>query len=64
MLRSAIDLGTFEYMKRRYIKAKAAKDNCEESTIDVPNTVVLAIGATSGSVGAAAVYPINVLRTR
>jgi len=51
-------------MKRRYIKAKATKDKCEETTIDVPNTVVLAIGATSGSVGAAAVYPINVLRTR
>ncbi|RPA87951.1 mitochondrial carrier [Ascobolus immersus RN42] len=61
---SAIDLGTFEYMKKKYIRTRAAKENCDESNIDVPNTVVLAIGATSGSVGAAAVYPINVLRTR
>lgn len=51
-------------MKKRYTKSQAALLKCPESEIDVPNTVVLAIGATSGSVGAAAVYPINVLRTR
>jgi len=32
--------------------------------VEVPNWVVLGIGATSGSVGATMVYPINVLRTR
>lgn len=61
---SAIDLGTFEYMKRTYIKRKAKKLKCNEKDVEVPNWLVLGIGATSGSVGATSVYPINVLRTR
>lgn len=61
---SAIDLGTFEYMKRTYIKRKAKKLKCSEKDVEVPNWLVLGIGATSGSVGATSVYPINLLRTR
>ncbi|CAZ85743.1 unnamed protein product [Tuber melanosporum] len=61
---SAIDLGTFEYMKRSYTARKAKKLKCDEKDVEVPNWVVLGIGATSGSVGATMVYPINVLRTR
>ncbi|KAG0642060.1 mitochondrial carrier domain-containing protein [Tuber brumale] len=61
---SAIDLGTFEYMKRSYTARKAKKLKCDEKEVEVPNWMVLGIGATSGSVGATVVYPINVLRTR
>lgn len=61
---SAIDLGTFEYMKRSYTARKAKKLKCDEKDVEVPNWMVLGIGATSGSVGATVVYPINVLRTR
>lgn len=61
---SAIDLGTFEYLKRLYKKTRAAKLKCTEDEIEVPNLVVLATGASSGTIGASAVYPINVLRTR
>lgn len=61
---SAIDLGTFEYMKRSYTRRKAKKLKCDEKDVEVPNWMVLGIGATSGSVGATIVYPINVLRTR
>ncbi|KAL7271075.1 hypothetical protein RUND412_006192 [Rhizina undulata] len=61
---SAIDLGMFEYMKRTYIKRKSNRLQCDEKYVQVPNWLVLGIGATSGSVGATIVYPINVLRTR
>lgn len=61
---SAIDLGTFELMKRTYIKRRAKKLKREEKDVLLPNWITLAIGATSGSVGASIVYPINVLRTR
>lgn len=61
---SAIDLGTFEWMKRTYVKAKAKRMNCDEKDVDPGPFVVLGIGATSGSVGASIVYPLNLLRTR
>jgi len=61
---SAIDLGAFEYMKSSYAARKAKKLKCDGKDVEVPNWIVLGIGATSGSVGATVVYPINVLRTR
>ncbi|EWC47967.1 hypothetical protein DRE_02849 [Drechslerella stenobrocha 248] len=61
---AAIDLGTFELMKRSYITARSKALGVKEEDFQLSNIIVLAIGATSGSVGASVVYPINVLRTR
>ncbi|EPS40204.1 hypothetical protein H072_5976 [Dactylellina haptotyla CBS 200.50] len=61
---SAIDLGTFEWMKRSYITARSKALGISEDDFQLSNVIVLAIGATSGSVGASIVYPINLLRTR
>ena len=61
---SAIDMGTFEVVKRAYIKREAKKLRCNEADVALPTWMASGIGAVSGSVGAATVYPINVLRTR
>ncbi|KAF8461361.1 mitochondrial carrier domain-containing protein [Kalaharituber pfeilii] len=61
---SAIDLGTFELLKRAYTKHKAKRLGCPEQEVQAGPFVVLGIGATSGSVGASVVYPLNLLRTR
>jgi solute carrier family 25 phosphate transporter 23/24/25/41 len=61
---SAIDLGTFEYLKRAYVKKTAQKLKCDENDVKLPSWMTLGIGAVSGSVGASVVYPINLLRTR
>ncbi|KAF3936181.1 Mitoferrin [Dactylella cylindrospora] len=61
---AAIDLGTFEWMKRSYILARSKALGVSEDDFQVSNFVVLAIGATSGSIGATIVYPMNLLRTR
>jgi len=61
---SAIDLGTFEYLKKAYVKKHVKAHGLKEGDVRVPIWVTLGIGATSGSVGATIVYPINLLRTR
>lgn len=61
---AALDLGTFEVMKRGYITREATRLGCSESQVQVGNMAVLSMGAISGSVGATLVYPINLLRTR
>ncbi|KAK9452033.1 mitochondrial carrier domain-containing protein [Limtongia smithiae] len=61
---AALDLGTFEAMKRTYIKATATREHIDESEVKIGNMVVLTMGALSGSVGASVVYPINLIRTR
>lgn len=61
---SAIDMGTFELLKRTYTSRKAKKLGCDTREIQVGPLTILAIGATSGSVGASIVYPLNLLRTR
>lgn len=61
---SAIDLGTYEFVKRTYMKKVAREKKCSEEDVEIPTWLTLGIGATSGSVGATAVYPINLLRTR
>ncbi|KAK7755884.1 hypothetical protein SLS62_002171 [Diatrype stigma] len=61
---SAIDMGTFEFLKTTYITYKAKKDGVHEEDAQ-PSTFVTGImGATSGAFGASVVYPLNVLRTR
>ncbi|WRT65330.1 uncharacterized protein IL334_002273 [Kwoniella shivajii] len=53
---SAIDMGTYETLKNAY---------CRSTGKDEPEVfAVLSFGALSGSIGAASVYPINLLRTR
>ncbi|OOF91634.1 hypothetical protein ASPCADRAFT_176922 [Aspergillus carbonarius ITEM 5010] len=61
---AAIDLSTFEYMKRALIARKARLNNCHEDDVPLNNFTTGAIGAMSGGFGASVVYPLNVLRTR
>ncbi len=61
---AALDLGTFSTVKKWYVKKQAAKLNCSPDDVQLPNHIVLSIGASSGTFGATMVYPINLLRTR
>lgn len=61
---AALDLSTFEYMKRALIARKARLNNCHEDDVPLNNFTTGAIGAISGGFGASVVYPLNVLRTR
>ena len=61
---SAIDLGTFEYLKRWISMRKAAKLGCHEEDAQPSSIATAAIGGFSGAVGASMVYPVNLLRTR
>lgn len=63
---SAIDLGTFDYLKRWIIARNARMKGCSEESPDAaPGAVATAcIGGFSGALGASLVYPLNVLRTR
>ncbi|KAI0412531.1 mitochondrial carrier domain-containing protein [Xylaria grammica] len=61
---SAIDMGTFEFLKTSYIQYKARVSGCHEEDAQ-PSTFATGImGASSGAFGASVVYPLNVLRTR
>ncbi|KAI0966019.1 mitochondrial carrier domain-containing protein [Xylaria arbuscula] len=61
---SAIDMGTFEFLKTTYIQYKAKASGCHEEDAQ-PSTFATGImGASSGAFGASVVYPLNVLRTR
>ncbi|KAI9660271.1 MAG: hypothetical protein M1831_003579 [Alyxoria varia] len=61
---SAIDLTTFESLKKWSIRRNARKRNCSEENA-APGAVTTAfIGGFSGAFGASLVYPINLLRTR
>ncbi|KAJ5782610.1 hypothetical protein N7457_004384 [Penicillium paradoxum] len=61
---AAIDLSTFEYLKRTIIAKKARERGCHEDDVPLGNFTTGAIGATSGGFSASIVYPLNVLRTR
>ena len=61
---SAIDLTTFEYLKRFIASRKAQKMNCRDEDVSISNFTTAGVGAFSGAFGASAVYPINLLRTR
>ncbi|ATY61656.1 calcium dependent mitochondrial carrier [Cordyceps militaris] len=61
---SAIDMSTFEFLKKTY-RAKLAKETgCHEDDVEIGNVATGIIGATSGAFGATVVYPLNVVRTR
>ena len=61
---AAIDLTTFEYLKRALVARKARVNRCHEDDVPLNNFTTGAIGAFSGAIGASVVYPLNVLRTR
>lgn len=61
---SAIDMGTFEFLKTFYARTKARHLGIHEEDALPGNLATGIIGATSGAFGATVVYPLNVLRTR
>lgn len=61
---SAIDLTTFEYLKRIITRRKARLNKCDEDDVALSNFTTATIGALSGAFGASTVYPLNLLRTR
>lgn len=61
---SAIDIGTFELLKKTYTTTKARYYGIHEEDATPGNVITAALGASSGALGATIVYPLNVLRTR
>jgi len=61
---SAIDLGTFEFLKTQYSRRYARILGCAEDDALPGSLATGTIGAISGSFGASMVYPLNLLRTR
>lgn len=61
---SAIDLGTFEYLKRAVARRNAKSRSCHEEDAQPGGFMTAAIGGFSGAIGASSVYPLNLLRTR
>lgn len=61
---SAIDMGTFEMLKKTYRKYYAAYKGIDEDDASPGNIATGIIGASSGAFGATVVYPLNVVRTR
>jgi solute carrier family 25 phosphate transporter 23/24/25/41 len=61
---SAIDLATFEYLKRAITSYNAKHRGCHEDDANPGNFTTAAIGAFSGALGSTVVYPLNLLRTR
>ncbi|KAK0634739.1 mitochondrial carrier domain-containing protein [Bombardia bombarda] len=61
---SAIDIGTFEFLKKSYTRTKARYYGVHEEDAPPGNIATAVLGATSGALGASIVYPMNVLRTR
>ena len=61
---SAIDLTTYEYLKRLIIARNVKKRKCTEREGEPGRMMTGAIGAISSSFGASIVYPVNLIRTR
>ncbi|KAI9883104.1 MAG: RNA polymerase II holoenzyme cyclin-like subunit [Watsoniomyces obsoletus] len=61
---AAIDLGTFEYLKRGIATKNARERGCHEEDASPGSIATAGIGAFSGALGASVVYPLNLLRTR
>lgn len=61
---SAIDLSTFEYLKRYITKRNARIRGCSEEDAHPGSVATAMIGGCSGALGASLVYPLNLLRTR
>ena len=61
---AALDLGTFEFIKKAYTKRNVKKYGLNEVDAAPGAIATAAIGGFSGAFGASAVYPLNLLRTR
>ena len=61
---SAIDLTTYEFLKRLITDRNAAKRKCSQRDAEPGRMMNGLMGAVSSSVGATMVYPINLVRTR
>lgn len=61
---SAIDMGTFEFLKTSYKKWKGRRTGTHPDDVVTGNLITGVMGAGSGAFGASIVYPLNVLRTR
>ncbi|KAF2460951.1 calcium dependent mitochondrial carrier protein [Lineolata rhizophorae] len=61
---AAIDLGTFEYLKRTITARNARIRRCHEEDAQPGSVTTAAVGGFSGALGASMVYPLNLLRTR
>ncbi|KAH7027079.1 calcium dependent mitochondrial carrier protein-like protein [Macrophomina phaseolina] len=61
---AAVDLGTFEYLKRMVTRSNALKRHCHEEQAEPGSFMTAFIGGFSGAFGASLVYPMNLLRTR
>ena len=62
---SAIDLFTFENLKQMVVKRNMKARGTKHEEDALPSNFSLALmGGFSGAIGASAVYPINLLRTR
>ncbi|KAB2574997.1 hypothetical protein BFW01_g12070 [Lasiodiplodia theobromae] len=61
---AAVDLGTFEYLKRAVTTYNAEKRQCHEEQAEPGSFMTAGIGGFSGAFGASLVYPMNLLRTR
>ncbi|CAD0042412.1 unnamed protein product [Aureobasidium pullulans] len=61
---AAIDLGTFEYLKRTITAYNVKKYGGHEADAAPSSFATALIGGFSGAFGASAVYPLNLLRTR
>ena len=61
---AAIDLGTFEYLKRSLVSQRMKKYGYSHDKAMPGNFFLALMGGFSGAFGASIVYPINLLRTR
>ena len=61
---AAIDLGTFEYLKRTLTAYNVKTYGGHEEDAAPGSFATALIGGFSGAIGASAVYPLNLLRTR
>lgn len=62
---AAIDLFTFETLKKRVIKRNMMNRGVTHEEDALPSNFILALmGGFSGAIGASVVYPLNLLRTR
>lgn len=61
---AALDLGTFELMKRYLINRNMRLYGLKEEDAAPGSLLTAFIGGCSGAFGASAVYPVNLLRTR
>ncbi|KAK5115598.1 hypothetical protein LTR85_009769 [Meristemomyces frigidus] len=62
---AAIDLFTFETLKKYVVKRNMKLKHCKNEEDALPGNFTMALmGGLSGAIGASTVYPINLLRTR